>query len=349
MCRARAPWGQISIFYESLRGNRKSRSDPTGLLLSLLAGVTLLTGFLSAAPGQSDAPPRLTLGVLRRDGFLLPFASVDRGDWTVPWPEPRSAGALPIGLADVPKKWWGAAGPAAKWTAWLTSGETRPLTLVKPVAIPVFCSTRLAIATDYTGGSFPREDPTVPKDGLAIAGTAQLAPIDNVSVLSADARRLIGVITDDFNEQEAEAARRFTRWKHPFTPAQRQKVPIELEAFYRASEHTSRGTWTTSYVEAVRKFPPGPADHDCGLVTFAQAWIREQPGKAPDVDLGARVTYCDRADAAFMLPFGRLHLGDDVYWVYQTSSWSDELYTVSRMSPKETRPVVVVSGGFCAR
>ena len=77
--------------------------------------------------------------------------------------------------------------------------------------------------------------------------------------------------------------------------------------------------------------------------------IREQAGKPPDVDLGARVTFCDRADAAFMQPFGRLHLGTDVYWIYQTSSWTDELYTISRMRPKDTKPVVVVEGGYCNR
>ena len=221
---------------------------------------------------------------------------------------------------------------------------------MKPVTIPVFCSTRLAIATDYTGGSFAPRGSDGPEGRTRdCRHRAARAHRQRFGASQPDARRLVGVITDDFNEQEAEAARRFTRWKHPFTPAQRQKVPIELEAFYRASEHTSRASGRRPTSRRCGSFQPGPADHDCGLVTFAQAWIREQPGKAPDVDLGARVTYCDRADAAFMLPFGRLHLGDDVYWVYQTSSWSDELYTVSRMSPKETRPVVVVSGGFCAR
>ena len=67
------------------------------------------------------------------------------------------------------------------------------------------------------------------------------------------------------------------------------------------------------------------------------------------VDLGTRVTYCDRADAAFMQPFGRIHVRDDVYWIFQTSSWTDELYTVARMTPKDVKPVVVVSGGFCAK
>jgi len=325
-------------------------------LSSVLALLTLAGALASATPAalpQSAAKPRASFGVLRRDGLLVPFASIDGDDWSVPWPTPQHGygpveGLLPISLQDVPKKWWGAAGADASWTAWLT-GEKRPLKLLKPVTIPVFCVPRLAVVTDYSGGPFKRDDPTVPKDGLAIAGNLALDPIDQISVHSGDARRIVDVITDDFNEQEAEAARRFTQWKHPYPSEERQKFPIELEAYYRASEKTTRGAWTTSYVEAVRKFPPGPKDKGCGLITFAQAWIREQAGKPPDIDLGARVTFCDRADAAFMQPFGRLHVENEVYWIYQTSSWTDELYTISRMRPKDIKPVVVVSGGYCNR
>jgi hypothetical protein len=296
----------------------------------------------------ADAQPRITLGVLRRDGLMLPFASYD-GDWSVPWPEPSHTAALPIGVEDIPKKWWGAAGPDAPWTAWLLGGASRPLKPIAPVMVPVFCNTRLLLRTDYRGGPFDRREPTVPKDGLAIAGQATLLPIEIVPADSPDAREMARTLTDQFNKEESSAARRFTRWKHPVPENARRQIPIEIEAFYRAPETTKRGTWTTMYVEAVRKFPPGPKDEGCGLITYARAWVYERQGEKPRIDLGARVTYCDRADVSFMLPFGRLHLNDETYWVYQTSSWRDELYTVTRIEPKEVRPVVVVSGGLCYR
>jgi hypothetical protein len=292
--------------------------------------------------------PRFTVGVLRRDGLLLPFASFDGDDWSSPWPDPAQASTLPIALDDVPKKWWGAAGAGASWTAWLGDGETRPLKLIAPIAIPVFCSTRLAVTTSYRGAPFDRGEPTAPKDGVAIGGdAATLFPISTVSVSSADAREVVQLITDDFNREEKVAAARFTRWKHPFSEDQRRQFPIELEAFYRASDTTRRGAWTTTYLEAVRKFPPGPKDEDCGLISFARAWVRQRQDAKPDIDVGVRIAYCDRADIAFMQPFGRLVLGDEVYWIYQSSSWRDELYTVARMRPTDVKPVVAVSGGFC--
>ena len=55
------------------------------------------------------------------------------------------------------------------------------------------------------------------------------------------------------------------------------------------------------------------------------------------IDLGARVTYCDRAEVTFMLPLGRLHVDKDIYWVYQLSSWRDELYGIARVSDDAVR------------
>jgi hypothetical protein len=296
---------------------------------------------------SSDRRQRLTIGVLRRDGLLSPFASFDGHDWDAPWPTPLNAGALPIGIGDVPKKWWGAAGPDADWKAWLAGGTTRPLKLLAPLTIRIFCSSQIVLRTDYHGGPFERGEPTVPKDGVAIAGDASIQPIDVVPADSADARAMAGTIAEAFNREEEAAANRFSRWKHPVPERERREVPIQIEAMYRSSESTRRGSWTTTYVEAVRKFEPGPKDQGCGLITFGRAWVYEKPGSKPRVDLGARVTYCDRADASYMLPFGQMVLDDEVYWIYQTSSWRDELYTVARVTPKEVRPIVVVSGGFC--
>jgi hypothetical protein len=257
---------------------------------------------------------------------------------------------LPISRDDIPKKWWGPQGPEAPWRAWLVpGGETRPLTLQKPVHAKVFCSGHPAIATDYRGGPFDPREPTVPKDGLAIAGDATLQEIIPVSVLTPDAKRLIDVIADDFNREERLAAEHFTNWSHPFWAEERKRYPIQLEAFYRTTDTTSRGAWRTNYVEAVRKFPPRPADRGCGLITFVRGWITEQDGSKPIVNIGARVTYCDRADVAFLLPFGRMLVENETYWVYQMSSWRNELYTVARTRADGVRPVVEVAGGACAK
>ena len=325
------------------------------LLLAALAAAGLAVDGVRGAErpklgeGQRPYTFPFSLAALRRDGVMIPFASFDGRNWGVHWPDSDVTEPLPISRDDIPKKWWGPQGPDTPWRAALLSGETRPLTIGQPVHAKVFCSGHPAIATDYRGGSIDPREPTVPKDGLAIAGTVKLLPIIDTSVHAPDAKQVIAQITDEFNKEEKLAAEHFLMWTHPFTVEQRAALPIELEAFYRSTDTTSRGTWRTSYVEAIRRFPPRPFDNGCGLITFVRGWITEQDGKAPVINLGARVTYCDRAEVSFMLPFGRLVIDNDVYWVYQISSWRDEVYTVSRVRATEVRPVVAVAGGGCPR
>jgi hypothetical protein len=310
-----------------------------------IAGL-LIAATLIAVPRPADNDPRFALGVVRRDGVLLPFASYD-GSWSVEWP--YSPVVIPIGLDDVPKKWWGAAGPDSRWTAWLSDNTQRPLKLRKLTPLPVFCDKRLGIQTDYMGATFDLREPTVPKDGVAIAGDAALLPVTRVSLNAHEVPGLVKTITDTFNDEERLASRRFTHWTHPYKDAQRRMFPIQIESFYRAHEKTGRGEWDTTFVEAVREYPPGDKDDGCGLITYASGWVRQEAGKQPDIDLGARVTYCDREGVSFIQPFGRLRLKDDIYWIYQLSSWRDEAYVVTRVRPKESRPVVAVSGGSCPR
>ena len=313
-----------------------------------LAAAVLLAA-LAAAGATAAERQKFTLAALRRDGVIIPFASFDGRAWSAHWPVSDIGVTLPISLADIPKKWWGPQGPDAPWTARFPEGETRPLTLKNPVHAKVFCSGHPALATDYQGGLLDPREPTVPKDGLAIAGDVKIDDIITVSVHAPDAKRVIDLIADDFNREEELAAGHFLNWRHPFSPDERKGYPIELEAFYRTVESTSRGKWKTTFVEAIRRFPPRAVDRGCGLITYARGWITEQDGKQPVFDIGARVTYCDRAEVSFMLPLGRLHVDNDTYWVYQVSSWRDELYSVSRLRPEGVRPVVAIAGGGCPK
>jgi hypothetical protein len=316
---------------------------------SAWAGALLAVAITAIVAAAAPAGPKFSLGAIRRDGLLIPFATFDGRGWSVPWPDSDLNVPLPISIGDVPRKWWGAQGPDVPWTAWIRDADPRPLKLVKPVHLSVFCGGHVALTTDYHGGPFDPKEPTVPKDGLAIAGDVKLETVSDVSVFAPEVKKLIAAITDDFNDEEELAAQHFTRWKHPFTAAERTQYPIELEALYRSVQTTARGSWRTSYIEAVRKFPARAGDQGCGLITFVRGWVTEAPPKKPVINIGARVTYCDRSDVSFMLPFGRLTIDKDVYWVYQVSSWRDEVYSVARVRPEDVVPVVAVAGGGCPK
>ena len=324
------------------------------IFLTRRTAVRLASALLLAALAVTDAwaaeRQKFTLAALRRDGIMIPFASFDGRNWRLDWPDSDLVAPLPISRGDIPKKWWGPQGPDAPWTAWLSSNRPpRPLTLGKPVQARVFCSGHPALATDYRGGAVDPREPTVPKDGLAVSGDVSLNDIVSVSVYAPEATHIIAVIGNEFNLQEAAAVAHFTNWSHPFWTEERKRYPIELEALYRTTDTTSRGTWKTTYVEAIRRFPPRPDDKGCGLITFVRGWISEQEGKKPIINVGAKVTFCDRADVTFMLPLARVVAGSELYWVYQLSSWRDEVYAVSRLRPDGVRPVIAVAGGGCPK
>jgi hypothetical protein len=307
----------------------------------------------SAALLAAPEKPAFSLGVLRRDGVLLPFAAFNGHDWSIPWPE-SDAVQLPISLDDVPKKWWGPVSPGAPWTALMTEdGTTRPLKIVKPQQVRVFCDGRLGLLTDYKGEPADSRAPSMPKDGLAVASEPDplpLQPIVEVSLLSPEAKNLVTSLTPEFNTQEKDAAQQFSNWGHPFAPEKRAALPIELEALYRFSEKTpARGQWLVGFVEAVRRFPARPEDNGCGLITFVHGWVIQLPDGKAAFHLRATITYCDREGVAFMLPLGHLSVAGENYWVYQMSSWRDEAYTVARMRPDEVRPVVSFFGGGCPK
>src|SRR5215471_1289388 len=232
------------------------------------------------------ARPTLTLGILRRDGILIPFAAYSGHAWSAPWPTSDTSAPLPIGLQDVPKHWWGPIAPTSSWTAWMVAdGSRRPLKIEKPAQVRVFCGGHIGLATDYKGEPVDPGEPTVAKDALAIAGADGLAvqPISVVSLYSPDAKRMVSEITDEFNAQEQIAARLFTNWGHPYGANARARMPIELEGFYRLRETGPKdGDWFVSYVEAIRRFPALPSDQGCGLITWVSGWVIERADKKPD-------------------------------------------------------------------
>lgn len=314
-----------------------------------VAALIVSLAALSAAAG-----PAFVLGILRRDGVLIPLAAFNGREWSAPWPESDTGVSLPIGLDDVPKKWWGPIQPGSRWTAWmLDDGVTRPLKIEEPAQVRVFCEGHLGLRTDYKGAAVDSREQGMPKDALAVAsdqGTVPVQPIIDVSVHSPDAARLVKSMTDAFNAEEKRAADEFSNWGHPYSTPERIAIPIELEAFYRVREQTAtHGEWLLNYVEAVRRFPARPEDKGCGLITFAQGWIVERSGRPPEFHLTARVTYCDREGVSFMLPLGHLSVNGEHYWVYQMSSWRDEEYSVARVRPDEIIPVVEVYGGSCPK
>src|SRR5262245_52096601 len=79
------------------------------------------------------------VGVLRRAGVVIPFATFDGRQWRSSWPAPQPGLEVPINMSSVPSRWWGATGPLDTWQA-LVDGAERPIRVTQPDWVGVHCA-----------------------------------------------------------------------------------------------------------------------------------------------------------------------------------------------------------------
>jgi hypothetical protein len=302
----------------------------------------------SSTADQGDAAP-FTVAVLRRDGLVSPFTVFDGKQWTTPWPSDLRSLDLPIGMQAIPPKWWGKPGPISEMTAWVDGVNRGPIHLERSTVLPLMCEPRVALVSDYRSNdpapSLP--EPPFPKDGVAVSGTQPVGRIEILTNAAPEWKSTATFLAEEFDSAENEAIDAFTAWKHPVPRAARRKVPVELEALYRAPMDVSG--WTAYYIEAVKRYQPGPEDDGCGLITSASGWMSMAPDGKRSARLVAQVTYCDRRDVTYMLPLGLLTVDSKTFWAYQLSGYGREGYVIVRPTPKRVESHVKYSAGMCPR
>lgn len=313
----------------------------------LLLVITMQAPGVQPPPSARDESAPFVVGVLRRDGIVTPFAVFDGKRWTSPWPTDLRSLELPFDIETVPRKWWGKAGPVSRMTAWVEGVKGATLQLAQPSIVSLMCASRIGLSSDYRSPQpVPaRTERPYPKDGLAVSGDQHVEPIEVMSPASSVWTQTAAVLLEAFDDAEQRAVDGFGDWKHPVRRTERRKVAVELEAMYRAP--MDQDGWVAYYVEAIKRYPPGPDDDDCGLMTSAGGWVVVGPDGKRSAKLTARVTYCDRRGVTYMLPLGLIKAQGNAYWAYQLSGYGREGYAILRPTPKELTPEVLYPAGSC--
>ncbi len=203
--------------------------------------ISAAIGSLSAA----DQPGAFGIGVLRRDGNVIPIAAYDGKRWSSPWPEPRVDLTIPITLGGVPKKWWGPTPPLENWQV-MTADGPRALRVTQPDWVDVFCVRQIGLRTDYRPDQ-PPPPPSArpyPKDGLAISPPQSVERVEIASPDSLEAQSLAQVLLESFNRAERIVE---DHAGHPITRRAREGVAPTIEAVYAFGTNPR-----VYYVEAAR-------------------------------------------------------------------------------------------------
>lgn len=305
--------------------------------------------FVLGAPLVADqgGGGQFALGVLRRDGVAIPFASYDGRRFRATWPRDLRLVELPISIESIDRGWWGNVPPPQSMTLWADGKAAGELKLVSTAFVQFRCDRRIGLRTNYHPAVLPpppTEQP-FPKDGLLVTGSQRIDTVETVAKDSPEVLEAAEAIAHEFNDEENFAAGTFTNWRHPLSRDQRRKVPIEVEALYKAP--MDEPGWTAYYVEAVRRYEPRPEDEGCGLLTSARGWLRKGPKGRREVTLGAQITYCDRHGVSFMLPLGLIKLPSGTHWIYQLAGYYSESYLIAKPKPGEAERILAYSAMAC--
>jgi len=305
--------------------------------MRFVVGVSVMAVLLAAA----DVPDRpFAVGVLRRDGIVVPFAAFDGRRWSSPWPKPALELTVPIDVRSVPSNWWGPTGPLDSWEAWPGASERQPIHVSQPDWIDAHCLRQIGLRTDYRASEFPpppRERP-YPKDGLAVSPPQPIERIESVPPTSGEATAMSAVLQDAFNDAERQTARKFN---HPIKTAVRERITPTIEAMYAHG-----GDPRVYYVESLREYRTA-GTHECTLAAFGTGWFVRENGTYRALSMVVDALNCDRLGASYMMPLGVARLGTRVFWLVQFSGWDHERYVVIEPKARAVDAVLSVWGGGC--
>ena len=324
----------------------------SSLSVLALAGAAIAAAGLRAADVSGD---KLAVGVLRRDGIAIPFATFDGKRWRKDWPEPRQTLDVPAALSSVPSRWWGPFKPIETWQAWIASEPARTLQVRQPDWYDAHCVHQVGLRTDYRSTQ-PPPDPKAqpyPKDGLVVSPPQALGAIDRIDIVPTGVP-MPAVVVDAFNEAEHKAIRRFEdRGKHPAKEAQRGAVPLKVEAVYATGNAAATRVY---YFEVSKQYDSADRFNDdarlgrCALVSYGAGWFtRDGNGPLKPLGFDVAVVPCHRETIRYMFPLGAIRIAGRLFWIAQWSGWDYEEYTIVEIKPEKDRTEVAlrVWGGGC--
>ena len=301
-----------------------------------IAGVAILLALV----GASDAPrAAFAVGVLRRDGVVIPFAAFDGKRWGRHWPLPSADLTVPINLQSVPKRWWGPTRALDTWQAW-TSDAPQTLRVTQPDWVNVHCVRQVGLQTGYrvAAPTPPRTEQPYPKDGLVVSPPQPVERIELVSPTAPEVRTFATELREAFNKAERDVQ---ANHGHPVSQRGREGIDPTVEAVYAFGD-TSR----VYYMEAIRPYRK-LGGYECEAMAFGTGWFVRENGRVRALTMAIDLLRCDRSGASYMLPLGVMRIDGRLFWLAQFSGWDHERFAVLEIKPKAVEVAANTWGGGC--
>lgn len=290
---------------------------------------------------NAEPPKAFAVGVLRRDGIVIPFAAYNGKQWRSTWPPPQRELTIPVSVSGVPSRWWGSTGPRESWQAWI-AGAARTLRVTQPDWVEAHCLRQIGLRTDYqpAAAAPPRIVQPYPKDGLAVSPPQAIEPVAILPITGPGVRGLAPALLSAFNAAERQTEQ---HWGHSVSRRSREGVEPTVEAVYAVGDSPR-----VYYIEAIRMYRDlGQPSGECGSVALGTGWFIQEGDTVRSLAMTVDVLRCDRFGASYMLPLGALRVNGRLFWFAQFSGWDHERYVVVDIAPKKVEAVISAWGGGC--
>ncbi|HET8783364.1 MAG TPA: hypothetical protein VFM63_13150, partial [Pyrinomonadaceae bacterium] len=151
-----------------------------------------------------------TIGILRGDGTLVPFAQYGNGGWWNPWPKPlpvaesiyaESPAVIDNSLAELSEPWFTQCGNIP--TSWFFSsskGTFSVLTASKVVQVTAHSGTNWGLMTDFPKRN--SDDPLHDIIGVAATAREKIEPLVKIEPASTQGKEIATFIKEIFNHED---------------------------------------------------------------------------------------------------------------------------------------------------
>lgn len=292
----------------------------------------------AAAAQRPVSPPALplnpvtTVGALRTDGVLIPFARYQRGSWDAPLSR-ADEGTPRASLADQASPWFQKGSRRTSfWRFWSDERDTwKTLKASGLVRADSLCRKNWGLTTNL-------RDPVSAKDrspqtrALALDSRVPVEVWSEVAPASEEGERIATLILPEHETIEQQ--------KNPEIAAEQAEVRLELRRLYRSRQPV--GSETLYYFEAEKSYEGGRR------ISFTQGWIEsEGPGAFRLLQITGGWTASDRKEILEEKPLGVLDMNGRIYVISEEQGWESLRYRIREWSDKGMRSALDVEAGSC--
>lgn len=301
---------------------------------------------------QTARDNRLTLGILRGDGVVVPFAEFRDGTWSAPWPKLEEYGeGIDNTLADLPTAWFERHREATNiWYFGRSAGGRTRLRTSNLTRVRNHCQENWGLLSDFPGRALGANEHHK-NIGVAVDTERRVETPLALSENSIEHQSVSPIIRLFFNKAEDLEASKLTgvaRSIHFPSATKRRAVRAVVSKLHR--NRSPLDGLTLYHFEAKKEYerPRSATDAGCNTMSVFSGWImRDRRGELRLLSRQLVVDDCDMKAADYSTFLGLLTVGNRVFMITESHGYEQESYSILELRDTRIIRVLKVFGGAC--